>query len=399
MLRDVLLQYMDENIATGVQFLLALLATLLLFGLTVWMLRLLTGGRKRQVTILQDDRLQVLDRQQVDENRSLLLVRRDGVEHLLMVGGPSDVVVESHINLKDGREEPGTKETVPGHEIARRVIAQRPLRTVALNVSAPDVAESLGLLSPVKNQLNDPDPADANIDTQPNAQAALTSSPVQHDAQYPITATPTKASDATPQTRRDEKPVDPIPAAAPAKRHPDQADADVNQSRGAARLDLPEFTFDLDTAGPTETTAADTNEPRANTTRRSVVANEEDLAAGLATALAMDDPIAAASPLPDDREQSSTATRADRPGSAETQTDINLESQFADMMEAELMDNASSYNGNNTVVSHSESAPSRAERSDEFDDQDVKIVDTTRPGRVDDEMSRLLKELASPGRV
>lgn len=49
------------------------------------------GGRNRQ------PRLQVLDAAAVDARRRLVLVRRDDVEHLIMIGGPTDVVIESRI--------------------------------------------------------------------------------------------------------------------------------------------------------------------------------------------------------------------------------------------------------------------------------------------------------------
>ena len=42
-------------------------------------------------------RLEVLDTTAVDARRRLVLVRRDDVEHLIMIGGPTDVVIESRI--------------------------------------------------------------------------------------------------------------------------------------------------------------------------------------------------------------------------------------------------------------------------------------------------------------
>ncbi len=50
------------------------------------------GGTNRQ------PRLAVLDAAAVDARRRLVLVRRDNVEHLILIGGPSDVVVESGIH-------------------------------------------------------------------------------------------------------------------------------------------------------------------------------------------------------------------------------------------------------------------------------------------------------------
>ena len=49
------------------------------------------GTRGRQ------PRLGVIDYASVDARRRLILVRRDNVEHLLMIGGPTDVVVEANI--------------------------------------------------------------------------------------------------------------------------------------------------------------------------------------------------------------------------------------------------------------------------------------------------------------
>jgi hypothetical protein len=49
------------------------------------------GGKNRQ------PRLAVLDAAAIDTRRRLVLVRRDDVEHLIMIGGPTDVVIESRI--------------------------------------------------------------------------------------------------------------------------------------------------------------------------------------------------------------------------------------------------------------------------------------------------------------
>src|ERR1700730_17335662 len=42
-------------------------------------------------------RLALIDAAVIDGRRRLVLVRRDNVEHLLMIGGPSDVVIEQNI--------------------------------------------------------------------------------------------------------------------------------------------------------------------------------------------------------------------------------------------------------------------------------------------------------------
>lgn len=55
------------------------------------------GGRNRKT------RLAVMDATAVDSHRRLVLVRRDDIEHLLLIGGPSDVVVERDIRLAPPR--------------------------------------------------------------------------------------------------------------------------------------------------------------------------------------------------------------------------------------------------------------------------------------------------------
>jgi hypothetical protein len=44
-------------------------------------------------------RLDVVDQANVDGRRRLILIRRDDVEHLIMTGGPVDVVIETGISV------------------------------------------------------------------------------------------------------------------------------------------------------------------------------------------------------------------------------------------------------------------------------------------------------------
>lgn len=47
-----------------------------------------------------DRRLDVVEQTTVDGRRKLLLIRRDNVEHLVMTGGPTDVVLETGIDTR-----------------------------------------------------------------------------------------------------------------------------------------------------------------------------------------------------------------------------------------------------------------------------------------------------------
>lgn len=46
-----------------------------------------------------EKRLEVIDQTSVDGRRKLVLIRRDNTEHLIMTGGPVDVVIETGIGL------------------------------------------------------------------------------------------------------------------------------------------------------------------------------------------------------------------------------------------------------------------------------------------------------------
>jgi flagellar protein FliO/FliZ len=81
-----------------VQFFLAFVIVLGLIGATAWAVRRFGAGRLGGTGIRgRQPRLAVVDYASVDGRRRLLLIRRDNVEHLVMIGGPTDVVVESNI--------------------------------------------------------------------------------------------------------------------------------------------------------------------------------------------------------------------------------------------------------------------------------------------------------------
>jgi flagellar protein FliO/FliZ len=81
----------------AVRFFLAFLIVLGLIGAIAWALRRFGAGRFRDTARGRQPRLAVIDHASVDGRRRLILVRRDNVEHLLMIGGPTDIVVEPNI--------------------------------------------------------------------------------------------------------------------------------------------------------------------------------------------------------------------------------------------------------------------------------------------------------------
>ena len=79
-------------------FVFILIGVLALFGAAAWLFQRFAGNRLGANTNRgRMSRLAVIDAAAVDGRRRLVLVRRDNVEHLLMIGGPTDIVVEPNI--------------------------------------------------------------------------------------------------------------------------------------------------------------------------------------------------------------------------------------------------------------------------------------------------------------
>jgi flagellar protein FliO/FliZ len=88
-----------NDLSVLMKFLVAFVVVFAVLGAGGYLWRRLSGGnlvalgpRGRQ------PRLAVIDAASVDGRRRLVLVRRDNVEHLLLIGGPTDVVIEPNID-------------------------------------------------------------------------------------------------------------------------------------------------------------------------------------------------------------------------------------------------------------------------------------------------------------
>jgi flagellar protein FliO/FliZ len=66
----------------------------------IWIVRAYLNGTPPRISFFgprAEPRLAVVDHANVDGRRRLVLVRRDNIEHLIMTGGPVDVVIETGI--------------------------------------------------------------------------------------------------------------------------------------------------------------------------------------------------------------------------------------------------------------------------------------------------------------
>ena len=118
------------------KFFIAFAVVLALIGLTAWIVRRFganrlggAGARGRQ------PRLAVIDAATVDGRRRLVLIRRDNIEHLLMIGGPTDLVVEPNIvravGAREVTREPGRIETPSRAATAAAVENSWPLQPIS----------------------------------------------------------------------------------------------------------------------------------------------------------------------------------------------------------------------------------------------------------------------------
>lgn len=73
----------------------------------------------------RERRLGVVEAASVDGRRKLILLRRDDVEHLIMTGGPVDVVVETGIQSSPSAHEEEVSET-PSQEPPRQPVFEKP---------------------------------------------------------------------------------------------------------------------------------------------------------------------------------------------------------------------------------------------------------------------------------
>ncbi|GHA14584.1 hypothetical protein GCM10007989_06610 [Devosia pacifica] len=82
---------------------LALGIVLVLILFVLWLFKWITGrfGRGPQ---LRQRRLEIIESLPLDTKRRMLLVRRDDVEHLVITGGTTDVLVESRITPPRGQK-------------------------------------------------------------------------------------------------------------------------------------------------------------------------------------------------------------------------------------------------------------------------------------------------------
>ncbi len=142
-MRDLLVPIFGEW-AVVAQFLLTVVIVLGLIGAVWWFMRRYSGVHFGGIGRGRVPRLAVVDVMQIDRRRRLVLVRRDTVEHLILIGGPSDLVVEGAIQRTRQRSA----------QQAAQVAAARAAMQSALEAppaAEPEAPEAAGAEQPPAN--------------------------------------------------------------------------------------------------------------------------------------------------------------------------------------------------------------------------------------------------------
>ena len=141
-------------------FLFAFIAVLALIGVAAWLVRRFANNRLGANTQRgRMPRLAVIDAAAVDGRRRLVLVRRDNVEHLLMIGGPSDIVVEPNIV----RAMPNRDQMAPRPAVGEQPPRIAPLPDAAWSEEAAraEARSNDGFDHPAEPQMPEPPPRPA----------------------------------------------------------------------------------------------------------------------------------------------------------------------------------------------------------------------------------------------
>lgn len=98
----VLSSFFSSDGSSTIQFAIIFIVIFAVLAAVVFAFRRLTGRGHALSTKLgargRQPRLGIVDIYELDRQRQLILLRRDNVEHLLLVGGPNDVVIERNIS-------------------------------------------------------------------------------------------------------------------------------------------------------------------------------------------------------------------------------------------------------------------------------------------------------------
>jgi len=230
----------------AVKFFVAFLIVLGAIGVFAWAVRYFGSGRIGGAGARgRQPRLGVIDYASVDARRRLILVRRDNVEHLLMIGGPTDVVVEANIV----RAVPASRDVA----VARPAAVEPLPRAIPL----PDNGNGSWPLQP--EVITPPPPARPAPKIEPASEEAP-AWPLQPQADTPSPTPPARPQRDTLAALADELSARPTPPAPPPRVRPPAPARAPLEARAEPRVEPrpePRAPTVQATPTPADTAAAD----------------------------------------------------------------------------------------------------------------------------------------------
>jgi hypothetical protein len=203
----------------AVRFFAAFIIVLALIGAAAWAVRRFGANRLgANAARGRQPRLAVIDAAAVDGRRRLVLIRRDNVEHLLMIGGPTDVVVEPNIVRANAMQREAPAVRAPAEPAARTLPenGQWPLQPQPEPVAAPRPHRPAPVDDTIPWPLpNQPEPPPArpprNVDTLGGLADQLSARPAPPREHAAPPARPSRAPEPRAPEPRLAEPRSPVP--------------------------------------------------------------------------------------------------------------------------------------------------------------------------------------------
>jgi flagellar protein FliO/FliZ len=206
-----LLSQLGIEASPAVTYAIAFASIFVLLSLFALVLRRLTRGRSMlsgPAGRTRQPRLGIVDVYDLDRQRQLILLRRDNVEHLLLIGGPNDVVIETNIVRVPGVRLQHPPEFAPERIEPERLpeaVPTRPMVEALPSRQAPAPAEASSV-----GAILQPNPTRAEAMLKPDVVAlhGTRAQPRRPEAQ------PAPAPPARPEAPRRSNPMPASPAEA-----------------------------------------------------------------------------------------------------------------------------------------------------------------------------------------
>lgn len=225
---------------------MGLAATIVLIAIALWVAWLILKRFKNGLFISggpkgRAPRLAVIDAVPVDSHRRMVLVRRDDVEHLIMIGGPTDIVVETGISKSVAMPaQPATLPQAPRLPVQN---TQPPALPVQPQRSANMAARDAVIEAERGRPIRSPENSAADRRSEPAASINAPSAATQPVNPQPSAPPPTQFAPARPAIETPESDRKAQPATLDTHHQP--ATEQVVPSRSARDFDMDSLISDL----------------------------------------------------------------------------------------------------------------------------------------------------------